>query len=141
MSSWAIRTEQDREQIIKLISGREMPCTVNITKGAPRSIEQNKLQRKWLLEAQEQGDQTAEEYRAYCKAYFGVPILMAELDGFKESFQRITHHLSYEEKLDLMAAPLDFPVTRLMSTKQKSAYLDKVYGYFTGLGFQLTEPA
>ena len=140
MSTWAIRTEQDREQIIKLINGREMPCTVNITKGAPRSIEQNKLQRKWMLEAQEQGDQTAEEYRAYCKAYFGVPILMAELEGFKEQFQRITANLTYEQKLELMAVPLDFPVTRLLTTKQKSTYLDKVYGYFTSLGFQLTEP-
>tara|TARA_R110000851_G_scaffold133381_4_gene268217 strand:- start:510 stop:854 length:345 start_codon:yes stop_codon:yes gene_type:complete len=114
---------------------------MTITKGAPRTIEQNKLQRKWLLEAQEQGDQTAEEYRAYCKAFFGVPILMNELDGFKEQFQRITAHLNYEQKLELMAVPLDFPVTRLMNTKQKSTYLDKVYGYFTGLGFQLTEPA
>lgn len=141
MSSWAIRTEQDREQAIRAIQARAMPCSMTITKGAPRTIEQNKLQRKWLLEAQEQGDQTAEEYRAYCKAFFGVPILMNELDGFKEQFQRITAHLNYEQKLELMAVPLDFPVTRLMNTKQKSTYLDKVYGYFTGLGFQLTEPA
>lgn len=140
MSSWAIRTEQDREQIIKLINGREMPCTVNITKGAPRTIEQNKLQRKWMLEAQEQGDHTAEEYRAHCKAWFGVPILMAELEGFAEQWQKITGHLTYEEKIDLMKVPFDFPVTRLLSTKQKSTYLDKVYEYFVGLGFQLTEP-
>jgi len=141
MTTWAIRTEQDRDQAIRAIQSRSMPCSMTISKGAPRTIEQNKLQRKWLLEAQDQGDQTAEEYRAYCKAFFGVPILMNELDGFKEQFQRITAHLNYEEKLELMSVPLDFPVTRLMTAKQKSIYLDRVYTYFVGLGFQLTEPA
>ena len=141
MSTWAIRTEQDREQVIKLIQGREMPCTVNITKGAPRSIDQNKLQRKWLLEAQEQGDHAAEEYRGYCKAHFGIPILLAENEEFAEQYNRIIRPLSYEQKIEIMMTPIDFPVTRIMSTKQKSTYLDKIYGYFTSLGFQLTEPA
>ena len=140
MSTWAIRTEQDREQVIKVISGREMPCTINITKGAPRSIEQNKTGRMWFREAQDQGDNTAEEYRGYCKAHFGIPILLLESEEFAEQYNRIIRPLPYEQKIEIMMTPIDFPVTRIMSTKQKSAYLDKVYGYFTGLGFQLTEP-
>lgn len=39
--SEAIRTEDDRERVIKLLRARELPCTVSIAKGAPRSIEQN----------------------------------------------------------------------------------------------------
>lgn len=140
MTTWAVRSEEDRKRAIKAIEGRDMPCTVQITKGAPRSIEQNKLQRKWLLEAQEDGDQTAEEYRGYCKLHFGVPILRAESDIFMEAYDRIIKPHTYEEKLEMMMLPLDFPVTRLMSTNQKKRYLDKVYIYFTGLGYALTEP-
>jgi len=140
MTTWAIRSEQDRNNVIKVIEARQIPCTVIINKGAPRTIEQNKLQHKWLLEAEEQGDQTAEEYRGYCKLNFGVPILRNENELFREKYDRIIRPLPYEVKLEIMMVPLDFPVTRLMTTKQKSKYLDQQYLFFTGLGFQLTQP-
>lgn len=140
MTTWAIRSEQDRNNVIKIIEARQMPCTVIINKGAPRSIEQNKLQRKWLLEAQEQGDQTAEEYRGYCKLHFGLQTLVNDDEIFREKYNRIIRPLSYEEQLELMMVPLDFPITRLMTTKQKAKYLDKMYVFFTGLGFELTQP-
>ena len=123
MTTWAIRSEQDRSNVIKIIGSRQMPCTVIINKGAPRSIEQNKLQRKWLLEAQEQGDQTAEEYRGYCKLHFGVPILRNENEEFRESYDKIIQPLLYPMKLEMMMVPLDFSVTRKMNTKQKSYVL------------------
>jgi len=65
----AVRTEQDRKQALKMVQGSEMPYTLTKIKGAPRSIEQNKLQRLWMRELEEQGDMRAEEYRAYSKAY------------------------------------------------------------------------
>lgn len=140
MTTWAIKTEHDRSQIIKVINNRDIPCTVSITKGAPRSIEQNKLQRKWLLEAEEQGDMTSEEYRGWCKAHLGVPILLAENEEFAEKYTRLIRPMLYEDKIELMMSPMDFPVTRIMTTKQKSKYLDAMYNHFTGLGFRLTEP-
>jgi hypothetical protein len=138
--SEAVRTEEDRERVIKLIRARELPCTVSITKGAPRSIEQNKLQRKWMLELQEQGDQTAEEYRAYCKLHFGIPILRAENEQFCEVYDRLIRPLDYEVKLEYMRVPLDFPVTRLMTTKQTTSYLDQIYNFYSSNGFMLTVP-
>lgn len=69
MGSAAIRTEHDRKMAIKRIENAELPCTVTITKGAPRSLEQNRLQQMWNLELSEQGDMEAEEYRAYNKAF------------------------------------------------------------------------
>ena len=140
MTTWAIRTEQDRNNVIKVIQARHMPCTVIINKGAPRTIEQNKLQRKWLLEAQEQGDQTAEEYRGYCKLWFGVPILRNENEEFRKSYDKIITPLLYPMKLEMMMVPLDFSVTRKMTTKQKSQYLDQMYEFFTAQGFELTQP-
>lgn len=105
-----------------------------------RTVEQNKLQRKWMLEAQQQGDMTAEEYRGYCKLHFGVPIMRAENEEFRELYDRFVRHLSYEAKMAFMMEPFDFAVTRDMDTNQKTRYLDQVYVYLTGLGFKLTEP-
>lgn len=105
-----------------------------------RSIDQNRLQRKWMLEAEAQGDQTAEEYRGYCKLHFAVPMLRWELPEFCEKYDRIVKPLPYELKLELMMEPLDFPCTRLMSKDQKTRYLDAVYQHFTSLGMRLTDP-
>lgn len=140
MGSAAIRTEHDREMAIKRLQNAKLPCTVTIKAGAPRSTEQNRLQRLWMRELEEQGDMTAEEYRAYCKAYFAVPILLAEDDEFAEQYNRIVRPLPYEQKLEIMGAPIDLPVTRRMSVKQKKQYLDKVYEHWTGKGFKLTDP-
>jgi hypothetical protein len=39
-----------------------------------------------------------------------------------------------------MSEPLDMPVTRLMSTKQKHAYLDAIFQHFSEKGIVLTIP-
>ena len=140
MTTRAIRTEHDRAEVIRLIQGRQLPFTVNVVKGAPRSIEQNQLQRMWLNEAQEQGDQTAEEYRAYCKLHLGVPILRNENETFRQQYENTIRPLPYEAKLEVMKVPIDLPVTRIMTSKQKAQYLDAMYQHFRGLGMQLTEP-
>jgi len=140
MTTWAIRTPYDRDMAIKAVQSRDMPCTVIINKGAPRSIEQNKLQRLWLNEAEEQGDCTAEWYRGWCKLQLGVAILINNSEQFAEQWQRLFSHLTWVEKHEMMMVPIDFPITRAMSTKQKKEYLDRMYEHFTGLGFRLTEP-
>ena len=140
MSTWAVRNDQDRKQVIRVLERRATPCTVEITKGAPRSTEQNRLQRLWMKEAEEQGDMTAEEYRGYCKLHFGVSIMKSQSDLFAEKYDRIIKPLCYEQKLELMMLPLDFPVTRLMNSASKKRYLDAVYLHFTDMGFRLTDP-
>ena len=120
---------------------RELPITVNVTKGKDRSIEQNKLQRLWLKEAVEQlQDESIEQKRGYCKLHFGVPILRNENDDFKAAYDKIIRPHSYEEKLQMMMLPLDFPVTRLMTSGQHARYLEDIQVHFQGLGVQLTEP-
>ena len=94
----------------------------------------------WMNELEDQGDMRAEEYRAYCKLHFGIPILRAENEAFCESYDRLIRHLDYEVKIEYMKAPLDFPVTRLMTTKQKTQYLDNIYNFYLSNGFILTVP-
>ena len=140
MTTWRIKTEGDREQVLKAVRNRALPCTVEITKGLPRSNEQNRLQRKWMKEAEEQGDQTAEEYRGYCKLHFGVPIMRQQSEVWKEKYDRIIKPLPYVQKLEMMMEPFDFPVTRAMSTASEKKYLDQVHLFFTSQGFKLTDP-
>ena len=131
----------DRESFFKLVESYGLPCTVNVKKGKDRSIEQNKLQRLWMNEIAEQlQDDTAEGYRAYCKLHFGVPILRAESDEYCAAYDKFIRPLPYETKLAYMAVPLDWSVTRLMTTKQMAQYLDAVHAEFTGRGVRLTDP-
>lgn len=140
MSTFVVKTESDRQRLIKLIEHRDIPFTVNLAKGAGRSIEQNRLQRLWLNEAAEQGDHTAEEYRAYCKLTIGVPILRADSEEFAEAYDRVIKPMPYETKLQLMMEPHDYPVTRLMTSKQKSEYLNQMHRLLSEMGIRLTDP-
>ena len=136
-----IRNDWDFDQAINLMRSRGYPVTVSIRKGAVRTVEQNKLQRMWLNEAAEQlGDQTSEYLRGYCKLTIGVPIMREASEEFRESYDRIIKPHTYEEKIEMMMEPLDFPVTRLMKTKEKAEYLDRLYEHFTGQGVVLTKP-
>jgi hypothetical protein len=140
MTTWVIKNEQDRNVLLSAISKRGLPFTAVLKKGLPRSTDQNRLQRLWMLEAEEQGDMTAEEYRAYCKLHFGVPILRAEDDDFKAVYDQVIRPLPYDAKLKLMQVPIDLPVTSRMTAGQKARYLDQVKQFFEEQGFQLTQP-
>jgi len=140
MSSHTIENVHDLKRLIALLSNRELPMTVNIKKGKDRTVAQNKLQRMWMLEAESQGDQTAEEYRGYCKLHIGVPILRSQDDDFKAAYDAVIRPLTYEQKLKAMMIPLDFSVSRLMTTKQFSEYSKKIYEHFTSKGIKLTDP-
>ena len=105
-----------------------------------RSTEQNRLQWLWLQEAEQQGDQRAEEYRAEIKLRVGIPLLRAESDHFRERYDTTIKGLDYETKLNLMAEPFDFPVTRLMSVQQMTEYLERMRQYLTVQGIALTAP-
>jgi len=141
MTSRVIVTEQDRELLFSFLKDYALPFTVSIAKGKKRSVEQNSLQRKWNIEIADQlGDQTPEEIRAYNKLTIGVPILREENEDFREKYDRIIKPMSYENKLAIMAEPLDFPVTRLMTMKQKSRFLDEVARHWSEKGILLTMP-
>lgn len=144
MSTHVIKSENDRAAIVFNIKMRDIPFTVDIRKGKHRSVQQNKLQRKWMQEIhdqlREQGTYSdPEDVRGFCKLHFGVPI-MREDSAFREGYDKIIKPLAYESKLEIMKEPLDFSVTRLMTTEQKTRYLDAIYKHFTDLGLRLTRP-
>ena len=141
MTTRIIRTEADIEALKQLLKSRKLPLTVEVTAGAARTDRQNRLQRQWCNDAANQlGDRTSEDARAYSKLHFGVPILRAESEIYCAEYDRDIRPLPYEMKLKLMAAPYDLAVTRHMTAPQKMAYLDAMARYWSGLGVVLTDP-
>ena len=141
-----VKTEDEQALLMTFIGNMDLPLTVTIQQGVieKRSNDQNRLQRLWVNEAEQQGDMTAEEYRAYCKLHFGVPMLRNENDTFAELYDskirdRVPPY-SYEQKLEFMAIPWDMHVTRLMTIKQHDKYLNVMHNHFTSLGMILTIP-
>lgn len=125
----------------RLVNNHALPFTASVAAGVKRSDRQNRLQRQWIKEiAGQLPDHTAEEWRAYCKLCFGVPIMRDENEKFHRLYDDIIRPLPYEKKLALMMAPLDLPVTRYMTTKQKKSYLDQVFKHFSEQGVILSDP-
>jgi len=141
MANRFVENEYDRKNLQKFIADHDMPFSATITKGHKRSLQQNRLQRLWVKEITEQHEgQTTEEVRGFCKLMFAVPILRAENEGFRAQYDKHVKPLPYEQKVALMMEPLDMPVTRLMTTKQKKAYLDNMQQHFLELGVKLINP-
>jgi hypothetical protein len=137
-----VETEYDRKMLLRFIENQKLPFTASVTAGKHRTTEQNKLQRLWVKEISEQlSDRTPEEVRGYCKLHFGVPILRNENEAFCQEYDAIVRPLPYEHKLKLMMVPFDFGVTRIMTTRQKTAYLDAIQKHFSEQGVVLTDPA
>lgn len=141
-----VKSEDERALLLTFIGNMDLPLTVTIQQGIieKRSNDQNRLQRLWVNEAEQQGDMTAEQYRAYCKLHFGVPMLRNENDTFLSMYdEKIRDRVppySYEQKLEFMALPWDMHVTRLMTIKQHDKYLNMMHDHFTSLGMILTIP-
>lgn len=141
MTTRVLETEQDRTMLLRFIEQQALPLTVELTKGKHRTTEQNRLQRQWMNDlAEQKPEQTAEEWRGYCKLHFGVPILRAESEGFAAVYDEVIRPLPYEAKLKTMMVPIDLPVTSKMTTKQKTAYLDAIQKHFSEQGVVLTDP-
>lgn len=137
----SIESEHDRAMAARLIENRAVPFTLTLTDGKHRSTAQNRLQHMWMNEiAQQKGDMTPAEVRAYCKLTIGVPILRNQNEAFRAKYDEVVKPLPYQHKLAVMTEPLDLPVTRIMTTKQTAEYLDGIIRHFGEQGIVLTIP-
>lgn len=138
-----LHSDEDKNKLLKFLEQIELeyPIDVVIKKATKsRSLAQNRTQWQWFKDAASQGDQKAWEYRGYCKLHFGVPILRRDSLEYREKYDRIIRPMSYEQKLELMVEPFDFPVTSAMNVAQHGEFLDSVKQHFESVGFKLTDP-
>lgn len=140
MPTKIIREPDHVDALAAMLRFRKLPITVTWTQGAPRSHAQNRLAQRWFTDiATQLGDQTHEDVRAECKMRFGVPILRAENEAFRLSYDRVIKPLPYEEKLEAIKA-FDLPVTRLMTVKQMTDFMDAMQKHWSVQGVRLTDP-
>lgn len=140
MPARIIRNAEDMDTLIKLFLGLKMPVTISWQAGADRSHEQNALMWIWAGEVAEQlQDREAADVQAEWKLTIGIPILRADDQDFRESYDKTVRGLSYEDKIKIMR-DLEFPVTRLMKVRQMCRFMNEVQRRSLEAGFQLTEP-
>lgn len=140
MYSSGIQSDGDLRMLLLRLQSRKLPFTVTVRDGLPRTTRQNSLQRLWCSEVSEQlGDRTPEQVRGYMKLHHGVPIRREDPE-YDAIYRARIIHLPYEAKLALMMEPLDLPVSRDMTRKQLTRYLDAVYADFAAQGVVLTIP-
>lgn len=141
MHTRSVMDDDEAANLMAYLRNTPMPFTITVTPGKKRSTDQNRLQRLWINEiAEQRGDITPEEVRGQCKLEIGVPILRAENEVFAEEYDRLIKPLPYETKLGLMMEPFDFGVTRIMTAKQKTKYLDQLHKTWVERGIILTDP-
>jgi hypothetical protein len=104
-----------------------------------RSDKQNRLSHAWYAElALNLKEHSALGYKNFCKLHFGVPILRAEDDEFRYSYDKVIRPLSYEQKIEVMNI---LPVTSIMTTKQLTQYLDAMKAsFYNKQGYDLKYP-
>jgi len=85
-----------------------------------RSLPQNSLWAVWYNQIGKELGQTPAEIKAECKLIYGVPILRAEDEEFRELYDRAIKPLDYDTKLQLMNER--FKVTSLFSKHQGIVY-------------------
>lgn len=139
---FTLSTPHDTARFMMELKARSLPITVAIKDGLDRTTSQNGLVFKWYKEAANWlGDQEPWQVRAECKLNIGVRMLVTESEDFREKWTRlIKDRFSYDEKLELMSEPHDYPVTRIMTTKQMTRYMDAVYEKYAAQGVPMTDP-
>jgi hypothetical protein len=141
MATRIIRSIEDAGKLAQFIAAQpKFPMLVTITQGDPRRPAQNRLAQRWFADiARQLGDQDREAVRAECKMLFGVPILRAENEAFRAEYDAMLRPLSYEAKLRAIRV-FDIPVTRMMTTKQMTEFMDAMQQHWSSMGVRLTDP-
>lgn len=117
--------------------------TVKVKAGKGRSLDQNAISHAWYAQvARELREDDERGVKRFCKLHFGVPILRAEDEEFREVYDStLKAWLTYEQKLQAMDI---LPVTSSMSTKQLHQYMLDVQDHYRGrvaLEFPIEEQA
>lgn len=140
MPTKVIREPGHVDALAIILKGRKLPLTVSWAQGAARSGAQNRISHRWYQDISRQlGDRTTEDVRAECKRQYGVPILLRENVDFAASWERIMARLTYEEQVAAIR-DFDLPVTRLLTVRQMTEYLDTMGREYRSQGLYLTDP-
>lgn len=111
---------------------------VSVKEGKGRSVEQNAVMHGWFGQvSRELREDDPRGVKRFCKLHFGVPILRAEDDEFREAYDRVIRPLAYEQKLVAMDI---LPVTSRMTTLQLDRCMADIQEHYGPRGVALEYP-
>ena len=142
MKTIVIFNAESRQYAMQEVSDLPSDGTMKVTIGkvtSKRSEAQNRLSWLWYGIRGEETGNTPEYEHAFCKLRYGVPIMRRDSEEFCYAYDTFIKPHGYEEKLAFIMNT-DFPVTRDMSTKQYSEYLDTIDRESAEFGIQLPHP-
>ncbi|QXN70883.1 hypothetical protein DARTUKUTA_30 [Bacillus phage vB_BspP_Dartukuta] len=113
--------------------------TIQVKTGRDRTLDQNALWFAMYKRIAQAMEWHIDEARRHCKLHFGVPLMRNECAEFRQNWNELLLHLSYEKKLELMGAnpllgPDGFPVTRLFNRAQGIEYTNRIVDDFREQG-------
>lgn len=108
---------------------------VSLVAGQDRSLQQNSLFHAWIQQlVREDGEFTAEEYKARSKLRFFVPILRAECEAFAKDWEIIfpaATRTNPDQRTAEVAAMDLMRVSSTCTTSQFSRALEEMQKYFS----------
>ncbi len=108
---------------------------ITIKTGKDRSLPQNNVTHAWYGQmARELREDDELGWKCYCKLHHGVPILRAEDEEFRLTYDKAMRPMTYENKLLVMRF---MQVTSLMTKEQLSKYAEAVQADFRKRGVLL----
>lgn len=116
---------------------------VTLATGKDRSKEMNALTHVWYGQvSDERGEETPLEVKRFCKLHFGIPILRAEDEEFRNWYDTLigregNSRFTYEEKLQIMDK---IDVTSEMSQNQIMQYAKAMQNHYEKLDVLLKFP-
>lgn len=129
----AVTTESEKLKGLKL--GQEVRVKIATEL---RSLPSNALSHQWYKDVSLQTQDAPHYVRNFCKLHYGVPILLAESEKFRNCYNvSIRGSLTYEQKLAVMDL-LD--VTSLMNKDQMNRYLNTMQQEYANRGVILQTP-
>ena len=132
--------ERQRKGLAAAVDGFKRKLAAEKAEAERKARAEAEAKMRAAREAEERANAAdLEAQRAAAKVTFGVPILCAENDAFRAGWQATFAAFDYEAVRKHVAA-LDVPVTRLMTLKQMTAFMEAFSRFWRGHGFYLTDP-
>lgn len=139
MKTIRVLTEQEAQRVAGMITGLPLPFTISIGDGDKRTLSQNSLLHKWFAQiATHLGDRTAMQVKGQCHVAYGVPIRRRD-PIWSRVWERMFDGLTYEQQCFLFERGI-LAMTREMSVKELTEYMDAVQQHYRAEGVPLTDP-
>lgn len=131
MSSLIVNSLASLYDAIKILSDewhKHKYLRISYKKGRDRSLDFNAQSHVWYAQlARELPDYDEKGWKRFCKLHFGVPILRAEDEEFREFYDLAIKGLTYEQKTQAMD---HISVSSEMTNLQFKKYCDAMQEHF-----------